>query len=153
MEPLEQITILMALMKRLVQVMDYERAILKSMRLDALPDLQDEKVALAEAYEIELARLRCSPDALATLEPHVRAELHEAMRNFQESVSTNLQVLTAAQEVVERVLRSIGDSLARGARSLSHGARGQPSEGESTGQVISVAFDRRLTIAEPGKTG
>jgi hypothetical protein len=153
MEPLEQITILMALMKRLVQVMDYERAILKSMRLDALPDLQDEKVALAEAYEIELARLRCSPDALATLEPHVRAELHEAMRNFQESVSTNLQVLMAAQEVVERVLRSIGDSLARGARSLSHGARGQPSEGESTGQVISVAFDRRLTIAEPGKTG
>jgi hypothetical protein len=153
MEPLEQITILMALMKRLVQVMDYERAILKSMRLDALPDLQDEKMALAEAYEIELARLRCSPDALATLEPHVRADLHEAMRNFQESVSTNLQVLTAAQEVVERVLRSIGDSLARGARSLSHGARGQPSEGESTGQVISVAFDRRLTIAEPGKTG
>jgi hypothetical protein len=153
MEPLEQITILMALMKRLVQVMDYERAILKSMRLDALPDLQDEKVALAEAYEIELAHLRCSPDALATLEPHVRADLHEAMRNFQESVSTNLQVLTAAQEVVERVLRSIGDSLARGARSLSHGARGQPSEGESTGQVISVAFDRRLTIAEPGKTG
>ena len=40
MEPLEQVTILMALMKRLVQVMDYERAILKSMRLDVLPDLQ-----------------------------------------------------------------------------------------------------------------
>jgi hypothetical protein len=144
MEPLEQVTILMALMKRLVQVMDYERAILKSMRLDALPDLQDEKVALADAYEIELARLRCSPDALAALEPHVRAELHEAMCGFQESVSTNLQVLMAAQEVVERVLRSIGDSLARGARSLSHGARGQPGESEPTGQVISVAFDRRL---------
>jgi hypothetical protein len=144
MEPLEQVTILMALMKRLVQVMDYERAILKSTRLDALPDLQDEKVALAEAYEIEVARLRCSPDALATLEPHVRAELHEAMRSFQESVSTNLQALMAAQEVVERVLRSIGDSLARGARSLNYGARGQPGEGEPSGQVISVAFDRRL---------
>jgi hypothetical protein len=144
MEPLEQVTILMALMKRLVQVMDYERAILKSTRLDALPDLQDEKVALAEAYEIEVARLRCSPDALATLEPHVRAELHEAMRSFQESVSTNLQALMAAQQVVERVLRSIGDSLARGARSLNYGARSQPGEGEPSGQVISVAFDRRL---------
>ena len=49
MEPLEQVTIMLALMKRLVQVMDYERAILKSMRLDALPDLQEEKAALAEA--------------------------------------------------------------------------------------------------------
>ena len=143
MEPLEQVTILMALMKRLVQVMDYERAILKSMRLDVLPDLQEEKSALAEAYEIEVARLRCSPDALATLEPHVRAELHEAMRGFQESMRTNLQALMAAQEVVERVRRNIGDSLARGAPSLSHGTRGQSGDGEPSGQVISVAFDRR----------
>ena len=144
MEPLEQVTILMAVMKRLVQVMDHERAILQSMRLETLPDLQDEKVALAEAYEIEVARLRCSPDALATLEPHVRTELHEAMRSFQESVTVNLHALTAAQEVVERVLRNIGDSLARGTRSMSFGARGQSGEAEPGGQVISVAFDRRL---------
>jgi hypothetical protein len=66
MEPLEQVTVVMTLMKRLVQVMDHERAILRSMRLDTLPDLQAEKAALAEAYEIELARLRCSPEALAS---------------------------------------------------------------------------------------
>ena len=144
MEPLEQITILMALMKRLVQVMDHERAILNSMRLEVLPDLQDEKVALADAYEIEAARLRCSPDALASLEPHVRTELHEAMRSFQESVSSNLHALTAAQEVVERVLRNVGDSLARGTRRLSFGARAQTGEVEQSGQVIPVAFDRRL---------
>ena len=144
MEPLEQITILMALMKRLVQVMDHERAILQSMRLESLPDLQDEKVALAEAYEIEAARLRCSPEALAALEPHVRTELHEAMRSFQASVRTNLHALMAAQEVVERVLRNIGDSVARGPKSLSYGARGQTDEPQPSGQVISVAFDRRL---------
>lgn len=144
MEPLEQITILMALMKRLVQVMDHERAILNSMSLDVLPDLQDEKVALADAYEIEAARLRCSPDALASLEPHVRTELHEAMRSFQESVTNNLHALMAAQEMVERVLRNVGDSLARGTRRLSHGARSQTGEVEPSGQVITVAFDRRL---------
>ena len=144
MEPLEQVTIMLALMRRLVQVMDYERAILKSMRLNALPDLQDEKAALAEAYEIEVARLRCSPDALAALEPHVRAELHEAMRSFQESVSANLQALITAQAVVEQVLGNIADSLARGVRSLSSGGRGQTSEGEPSWQVISVAFDRRV---------
>ena len=78
MEPLEQVTVLMTLMRRLIQVMDHERAILRSLRLDVLPDLQDEKVALAEAYEIEIARLRCSPEALASLDPHVRAQLHDA---------------------------------------------------------------------------
>ena len=48
MEPLEQVTVLMTLMRRLIQVMDHERAILRSLRLDVLPDLQDEKVALAD---------------------------------------------------------------------------------------------------------
>jgi hypothetical protein len=144
MEPLERVTVLMTLMRRLVQVMDYERAILKSMRLDVLPDLQDEKMALAEAYEIEVGRLRCSPEALASLEPHVRAQLHEAMRSFQESMTVNLQALAAAREAVERVLRNIGDSLARSTRSLSCGARGEAGEVEPTGQVISVAFDRRI---------
>jgi hypothetical protein len=144
MEPLEQVTILMTLMKRLVQVMDHERAILKSLRLDALPDLQDEKVALAEAYEIEVGRLRCSPEALASLEPHVRAQLHEAMRSFQESVTVNLQALVAAREGIERVLRNIGDNLARNTRNLSYGTRGETGEPEQTGQVISIAFDRRL---------
>ena len=62
MEPLEQVTVLMTLMKRLGQVMDHERAVLRSMRIEALPDIQDEKEALAEAYEIELSRLRCSPE-------------------------------------------------------------------------------------------
>ncbi len=144
MEPLEQVTILLTLMKRLVQVMDHERALLKGMRVDALPDIQDEKLALAEAYEIEVARLRRSPETLVSLEPHVRSQLHEATRVLQESMTVNLQALVAARQVVERVLRNIGESLARGTRSVTYGARGQAGEAEPTGQVISVAFDRRL---------
>ena len=144
MEPLEQVTILMTLMKRLVQVMDHERAILKGMRLDTLPDLQDEKVALAEAYEIEVARLRRSPERLVSLEPHVRTQLNDAMSAFQESMNVNLQPLLGARQVVERVLRNIGESLARGSRTLNYGARGEAAEAEPMGQVISVAFDRRL---------
>jgi hypothetical protein len=143
MEPLEQVTVVMTLMKRLVQVMDHERAILRSMRLDTLPDLQAEKAALAEAYEIELARLRCSPEALASLEPHVRAQLHDAMCGFQESVTVNLQALSGARRLVEEVLRNIGESLTRGARTATRGARGEGGEVQPGGQVIPVAFDRR----------
>jgi hypothetical protein len=84
MEPLEQVTVLMTLMRRLGQVMDHEAVVLQSLRLDALQDVQEEKAALAEAYEIELGRLRCSPQVLGTLEAAIRDRLHEAMREFQE---------------------------------------------------------------------
>lgn len=144
MEPLEQVTVLMTLMQRLAQVMDHERAILRSMRLEALPEIQDEKAALAEAYEIELGRLRRSPEVLAALEPPVRARLHEAMRSFQDAVSANLNALLAAQSVVEKVLRNIGESLGRSARGLGYGPRGESATGEPRGQVISVAFNRQL---------
>lgn len=144
MDPLEQVTVLMTLMKRLAQVMDHERAILRSMRLDALPDVQDEKLALAEAYEIELGRLRTRPETLASLEPSIREQLYEAMRQFQDHVSTNLNALMAAQAVVERVLHNIADSLSRQAASPVYGAHGGSADVEPRGQVISVAFDRKL---------
>jgi flagellar biosynthesis/type III secretory pathway chaperone len=144
MEPLEQVTVLMTLMKRLGQVMDHERTILHSMRLDALPDVQDEKAALAEAYEIELGRLRTSPETLATLDASIREQLYDAMRQFQDNVSTNLNALLAAQSVVEKVLRNIADGLTRHASSLTYGAGGQAAQIEPRGQVISVAFDRKL---------
>lgn len=143
MESLEQVTVLMTLMRRLGQVMDHERALLRSLKLDSLPDIQDEKVALAEAYEIELARLRCSPETLADLEPPVRDQLNEAMRSFQKTVKSNLNALIAAQTVVEKVLCNIADSLRQTAQGTRYGMHGQAA-GEVRGQVISVAFNRKL---------
>jgi hypothetical protein len=141
MEPLERVTVLMTLMKRLGQVMEHERAILHSLRLEVLPDIQEEKVALAEAYEIELSRLRCSPETLAGLDPRVRSQLHEAMRAFQECAAINLHALRAAKAAVEKVLQSVAGSLAR---SLPEPADGRKhAVAEPRGQVIPVVFDRK----------
>lgn len=143
MEPLEQVTVLMTLMQRLAQLMDHERAVLRSMRLDALIEIQDEKAALAEAYEIELARLRRSPEVLAALEPAVRTRLHEAMRAFQEAVTANLNTLLATRTVVGTVLREIGESLARNAHGSGDGSHGRGKPAEARGEVIPVAFNRQ----------
>jgi hypothetical protein len=140
MEPLEQVTVLMTLMKRLGQVMEHERAILRSLRLDVLPDIQDEKVALAEAYEIELARLRCSPEILAGLEPRVRGQLHETMRAFQECAALNLHALRGAKASVEKVLQSLAESLAQSQPAPPDDRR---RAAEPRGQVIPVVFDRK----------
>jgi len=42
------------------------------------------------------------------------------------------------------VLRNIGDSLARSAAGFTYGARGRAGALDTRGQVISVAFDRKL---------
>jgi hypothetical protein len=141
MEPLEQVTILMTLMKRLGQVMEHERAILRSLRVDVLPDIQEEKVALAEAYEIELSRLRCSPEVLAGLDPRVRSQLHEAMRAFQECAALNLNALRGAKASIEKILQSIAESLQHNLPPTPE--RRQSARPEPRGQVIPVAFDRK----------
>jgi len=143
MEPLEQVTVLMTLMQRLGQVLEHERAILRGMRLDGLSDIQDEKAALAEAYEIELARLRRSPETIAGLEPAVRGRLHDAMRELQDAIAANLNALLAAQSVIERIMDNIGQSLAASGRGPGYQAGGQAAAAAASGQVISVAFDRR----------
>jgi len=144
MEPLEQAAILMTLMKRLGQVMDHERALLRSMRLDDLKDLQEEKVALADAYEIELKRLRKTPETLASLDESVREQIEGGMRRFQEAASANFEALGAAQTVVEKVVRNIADSIDRNQRRQSYGPSTGMAAQTSSAQVISVAFDRKL---------
>lgn len=144
MEPLEQAAILMTLMKRLGQVMDHERALLRSMRLDDLKELQEEKTALAEAYEIELKRLRKNPENLATLDQSVREQIETGMRRFQEAATANFDALNAAHTVVEKVIRNIADTLAQSQKSRSYGPSEAADARASSGQVISVAFDQKL---------
>lgn len=143
MEPLEQVTVLMTLMRRLVQVLDHERAVLKNMRLDTLRDIQDEKAALTEAYEIELDRLRRAPETLGALDPGVRRRLDDEMRGFQEAVTANLNALVAAQSVVEKIMHNIGESLAGSAGGAGYGAEGRSPAAAPSGKVISIAFDHQ----------
>jgi hypothetical protein len=143
MEPLEHITILMTLMRRLGQLMDQERTILHGLRLDSLTEIQEEKAALAEAYEIELRRLRRSPEMMCGLEQQVRERLHESMRSFQESLAANLDTLIDMQMAVEEVLLNIMHSLTRNHRGFSVAEGDEPASDEPRGQIIPVAFNRK----------
>ncbi|MEM9627544.1 MAG: hypothetical protein AAGA21_15000 [Pseudomonadota bacterium] len=144
MEPLEKAAVLMTLMKRLGQIMDHERALLNSLRLEDLKELQEEKSALAEAYELEMQRLRTTPETFANLDEGVREQIEEAMRRFQAASQANLQALAAAQTVVDKVVRNIADGLARHRRGPCYQASGAAAAPPPSGQVISVAFDRKL---------
>jgi flagellar biosynthesis/type III secretory pathway chaperone len=83
MEALERVTVVMALMRQLQQVMEQEIFVLRGMRLDRLEEIVAEKAALGQAYEAELRALRREPEVLAMLDPAIRAELEHATRDFR----------------------------------------------------------------------
>ncbi|MGF1474013.1 MAG: hypothetical protein ACFB6S_00430 [Geminicoccaceae bacterium] len=142
MQPLEQVTVLMTIMRQLIQIMDHETAVISTMKLEGLGDLQAEKAALAEAYEIELRHLRKTPESLGSLDPAIREELEFATREFQEAVGRNTRALTTAKTVVEKLVNAIGESIAmQGGYAEAYSAEGQ-SERRSA-EIISLSFDTR----------
>ncbi len=138
----ETVTILMTLMRQLTLVMEHEHALLRGMRVDALRDIQAEKTALAEAYEIEVRRLRSEPHKLADLEPGVGQELALAMREFQASARANADELLAARDVVECIVRCIGDSVKGTA--ASYGGAHTDMRGDTSAKVVSLAVNREI---------
>ena len=82
------------------------------MRLARLEELQAEKAALAQSYELELRRLRAEPARLGGLEPAERALLEASMRDFQRTARLNTERLLQARQVAEGVARVLRDSVA-----------------------------------------
>lgn len=136
--PVERAAVLMALMRQLEGVMRAENALLREMRLDRLHALQEEKTALADAYEAELRRLRAEPDAVAALDPAARADLEEAMRGFRAEAQANRRRLEVARGVVEGVARALGGSLSG---SSPYGSGTAPSP---VGRVVPLSLNRRV---------
>lgn len=139
-----RLTVLMTLMRQLQDVMRTENSLLREMRLARLQDLQAEKAALAETYELELRRLRQAPELLASLGADRRQLLEIAMRDFQATVRANADRLLRSRGVVEALVQVIGESLGTAAPSPSR--YGDPSRAAADtvpARVIPVAFDRR----------
>jgi len=138
-----RLTVLMTLMRQLQDVMRAENGLLREMRLGRLQDLQAEKTALAETYELELRRLRQAPDLLASLGGDRRALLEAAMREFRATARANAERLLQSRRVVENLVQVIGESL--GTAVAAPAGYGGPSRATEAApaRVIPVAFDRR----------
>jgi hypothetical protein len=137
-----RVAVLLALMRQLQEVMRAENGLLRDLKLTRLRELQGEKAALAGRYELELRRLRQTPDTLAGLGEEGRRLLESSMREFQTTVRSNADRLLQARAVVEAVVQTIGHSLAADGTSARY-APGAQAAGDAGARVIPVAFDRR----------
>ena len=148
MEPLERVTVLLTLIRRLQDIMESENLLVRSMTLDRLEDLQDEKKSLAEAYELEMRHIRKSPEFVAAVDIEIREILQEAIRDLRAAMRTNMETLAAAQTVLEGLVRRLGNSAASvsGAGAYGPGVHGPGANGQRDGQpqIVSIAFSQHI---------
>lgn len=139
-----QVAVLLMLMRQLQEVMRTENGLLRDMRLARLQELQAEKSSLAEAYELELRRLRQAPAAVASLPDASRSLLEAETRAFQATVRANADRLLQSRQVVEGIVRVIGESLGA-TEPKPRGYRGPsgPAAEPAVARVIPMAVDRR----------
>ncbi len=137
MSGLERIAVLLTLIERLCEVMAREGECVRRMAVERLAELREEKRALAQAYEKELAALRREPAAVAALPLEARRQLEEGMRRLQAASRRNADLLAAAKTVTERLLRRVTEALA-----VELPGAG-PAAGR-TGRVVAVSFDRSV---------
>ncbi|MCB1883979.1 MAG: hypothetical protein KDG89_08290 [Geminicoccaceae bacterium] len=138
MPPLERLSLLLALIQRLEDTLDRETSVIRQMRLKQLSELQAEKTALVEAYERELRQMRQRPDVLGALPIEAREVLEGAIRRLQGRIQANVGALGAARQVVEGVVRHLGESV------VALSARGYGKAPAPAGHVIPVTFSQRI---------
>ncbi|MEO1089318.1 MAG: hypothetical protein AAFX81_01690 [Pseudomonadota bacterium] len=134
---IDKITLLMTLSRQLTQIMNAETDMLRRVELADLTDVQAEKQALADVYEIELRELRQQPELLGSASSVLRHELELSVREFQAAARRNALALQAAHTVVERVLVMIGRSLD------ARPGYGAAAPGHKGAEIVPFALDRQ----------
>ncbi|MAT34800.1 MAG: flagellar basal-body protein FlbY [Ponticaulis sp.] len=120
---------LIAVTRRLNELMSLETAALKARELDASSKDWEEKERLAHTYRLEMTNLAKNPDELVKASASLRKEMFETVRRFQEVLAEHSKALTAMREVTEGLVESI----AREVAGETMGPRGYGAMGQVAG--------------------
>ena len=109
----ERVSSLIEITKRLGQVIQQETTLLKQRRPADLVPLQAEKTQLGTAYEEELMIVGKNGAFLGKEAPNEMRELQGVVSHFRKTLDEHGRVLAAAKVVTERMVRNIGEEVAR----------------------------------------
>ena len=109
----ERVSSLIEITKRLGQVIQQETTLLKQRRPADLLPLQAEKTQLGAAYEEELMIVGKNGAFLTKEAPNEMRELQGVVSHFRTTLDEHGRVLAAAKVVTERMVRNIGEEVAR----------------------------------------
>ncbi len=130
--------------RRLVMVLDHETTAVMAMDIAAAALLQDEKIALTDAYAVQMRSLGACRDVLAAFEDEALAPLAEAHTKLTEALRLNLRALENGRQATQRVVETIGQAV-REASSGNHGyGRRGTLAPPPAGRCVAVSLDGKI---------
>ena len=127
----DRLTQLIALTKRLTELMITETAALKARKLDASSTDWEEKERLAHTYRLEMTDLAQNAKSMLQGDISLRKELFEVVRSFQSVLAEHNVALSAMREVTEGLVETIAREVANEAS----GPKAYGAMGTTTGKT------------------
>lgn len=140
------VTDLIKVTSRLINVLEREVSLLRAMKPTELQDIQQDKASLVAAYESLVKSLSQRPEEMAAVGPAINDELKAVIAKFRKSLVTNENALRASKETSERVLRAIaGEIDKQRSENAGYSANGNKTTPRSASQTPTpIAVDKRL---------
>lgn len=131
---------------RLIGVLEREIEMLRAMKTSEVLNLQEEKIVLTAAYEVQAKALQETPAALEAIGPVLRDELRAAVATFRRTLSENEKALRTAKQAADRVLQAIAEEIqnkTQGPASYSarNGPHGRP---RATSEPVSLSLNQSV---------
>jgi hypothetical protein len=138
-DPVDRADQLLAMTRRLVQLIGEEIAALKARRLDGAGRDWDEKERLVHAYRLEVAAIKANPAALDGARADQREALKQAARELEAALAGHGHALAAMKEVSEGLVKAVATEIAA-ARSAptGYGRSGTVDPGRRDASGIAV---------------
>jgi hypothetical protein len=128
---------LLSITSHLISCLQQEMEFIRSLRPDAIKEIQAEKIALADTYRAFVLALKEPAPETDAISIALKEELVEATERVQAALAENLRALRAMRDVNERVMRAVVSALDEKRSSVTgYDARGELRKG------------RRSTVAE-----
>ncbi len=128
----------------LVDIINREIDLLRSMRPSDIGALQPRKTALIDGYERQIADLGADPALLQTVDPILRDELRTALAELKAVSAKNEAALKAVTTANERLMKAIVEAV----RDRTADVQGYTDAGvaprPTADSAISVRLDQRL---------
>lgn len=132
---------LVLLTTRLAELITQETQLIEAREPPLSGALGDEKARLANAYRLELARIKQDPDMIAAAPPTRLAELRQRTEVLQAALAKHELALGAVKLIAEGLAQAMAEEVAR----QRGGASGYGASGgfQQSAQAIPVALDRK----------
>jgi hypothetical protein len=103
---------LLAMSRRLVDLIRTEIAALRARRLDGAGRDWDEKERLVHAYRLEVAAIKANPAALDGARSDQKQALKAAARDLEEALTEHANALAAMKDVSEGLVKAVATEIA-----------------------------------------